>query len=211
MKTDADRVRFAVRFAYGKNPMALSDRALSKLQNELAAFLGFTGVQSNVDSLGRFGVHVTVLRAPWPWEYPKLQLHQLQEDTQQLLESTIEGRGFNPTTISDGKDGQPLRADVVIFGDERVLRIAGSVRAGFLLTLLYLMQGPAEVPVLKCPVCGRVFVRVRRQKYCRRECANKANWEGRSEEDKQRYRKTEYAKHGWELGAHSKKKQKGGN
>ena len=42
MKTDADRVRFAVRFVSGKSPMAVSDRAVAKLQDELAVFLGYT-------------------------------------------------------------------------------------------------------------------------------------------------------------------------
>ena len=201
MKTDADRVRFAVRFA-SENVMALGAPALNKLQRELAAFLGTTRKGARLP--GGFGVQVVNARPPYPWDYSKVEMFSLQQDASALLENAIDGHGLHPTTISDD---QELIADVVTGAKgKRTLRIGGSVRAGFLLTLAFLLAGTGAPTVLKCPECGRPFVRVRRQKYCRDACTDRATWRNYPTEKKRRARQRQYDKNGWTLGARSERK-----
>jgi hypothetical protein len=197
MKNDVDRVRFAVRFA-SESALPLRAPALNKLLRELAAFLGLT--RKGVDPPGGFGVQIINVRPPYPWEYSRVQLFQLQRDARELLESAVEGRGRRSTTISDKQD---LIADVVGRPGERTLRIGGSVRASFLLTLALLLAGKTAVPVLKCPEpkCGRLFVRMRRQKYCCRSCTNRAVWQAYPEKKKAEARRKQYEKYGWCLDA----------
>lgn len=202
MKTDADRVRFAVRFA--SEPLPQSARGLDKLRRELAAFLGMTRRGGDKEP-GGFGVEVNAVRPPHPWDYTLAQLFMLQEDARQMIEAAVDGRGGHSTVISDD---QEIIADVVGLPTTRTLRIGGSVRAGFLLTLAFLLAGTGAPPVLKCPECGRLFVRVRRQKYCRDECTDRATWRNYPKEKKQRARQRQYDKYNWTLGARSKEKGK---
>lgn len=220
MTTDADRVRFAVRFANEKNVMTLSGAALSRCREELAAFLGMT--RTGAAAPGGFGVQVVNVRPPYPWDYPKGQLVELQEDVRRFLENEVLGdveHPFlknavlkdvrHPTTISDDSDDQPLVADVVTVGGKRRGRIGGSVRAAFLLTLWFLRVAGTGVPaVLKCPECGRLFVRVRRQKYCRDACTDKATWRNYPQKKKLAARKKYYESQGWILGTRSERKHR---
>ena len=205
MKKDIDRVRFAVRFANGETPHRMSDREFAKLRDDIAAFLGFTGQQCELPEGA--GVDPLVLCQPWPWDYTKREMHDLQSDSRQLLASAVEGTGGTLTTITNGHDGHPLRVNMVGPADARRLRIGGSVRAAFLFTLLLLMQGPAGVLVLPCPECGRLFVRRGRQKYCQAACTSRANWREYPDEKKRQHRERQYAKHGWEVGVRAKKQR----
>jgi len=201
MKSDADRVRFAVRFA-SEHVLSLRTPALNKLRGDVAAFLGLT--RKGSARPGRFDVQVSVLRAPYPRDATKVMLFRLQRDARNMLEQAVEGRGFKPTIISDG---QNLVLDVVGGSSgPRTLRIGGSMHAAFLLTLAYLLAGKHGVPVLKCPECGRLFVRVRRQKYCQDACTDKATWRNYPEEKKRLAREKQYEKQGWRLGARSGRK-----
>ena len=58
--------------------------------------------------------------------------------------------------------------------------------------------------VRKCPECGRFFLRVRRQLYCRDACTDKATWRNYPKAKKRRARQRQYAKQGWKLGARSR-------
>ncbi len=62
--------------------------------------------------------------------------------------------------------------------------------------------------LLACPVCSNPFLAFGRRKHCSRECTNRAVWQNYPEKKKQRARKRQYAKHGWTLGARSKRKAK---
>lgn len=200
MKTDADRVRFAVRFASG-NVSGLRPRALNTLRTELAAFLGTT--KKGADAPGGFGIRIVNVRPPYPWEYTKAQLFELQEDTRRLLEDTVDGRGLGSTTISDD---QALVVGVATVSGKQRGSVGGSVRASFLLTLWLLLLGKNLPPVKKCPECGQLFVRVRRQKYCRDACTDKATWRNYPKEKKRQARQRQYDRHGWTLGKRSGRK-----
>ena len=182
--------------------MAATEATIRKFTRELGEFLGFTGRAAT----GRFDVDAAITREPYPWDYSRRELHNLHEEALTLLEGAVRGDGL-PGGVSIGEDGG-IRMDVVGPADERVLRFGGTTRSCFVLTLGYLLKQPAGKRVVMCPECGRIFVRVRRQIYCRRGCANKATWRKYPEASKLKAREKEYAKQGWELGGRSRKKAK---
>jgi hypothetical protein len=71
--------------------------------------------------------------------------------------------------------------------DDKGLLIDGDLRNLFLVTLAFLLnQDIAHVQ--RCPECGRVFYRVRKQRYCSRRCTNRTNM--------RKWRKTEKGRNG---------------
>lgn len=216
-----------VRFVL-KPVLQMSKRATMVLQSELEAFLGF-GVTGPL-RLGRprtdgsatrapfppdyasgdlaasakpepAGTEVVVSGEPYPWDLSPVDLFRLQRDARDLINQAIGGRGYQSTTISDK---QELIVDVIGGPGTRTLRVGGSVRASFLLKLAILMLTDAGRRVSQCPECGSFFVRVRRQKYCKRKCTDRATWRNYPKEKKERARQKEYDKHGWTLGARKK-------
>ena len=201
IKTDVDRISFAVRFA-DMNVMAARDPELRTLRQKLEEFLGFTGRAA----AGSFDVHASVTRQPYPWKYTQRDLHELQRETLQLLKGAVERGGLHGGIEIGDEDG--IVVDVVGPPGERVLRFGGSTRSCFILTLAYLLKSSAGERVVKCPECGRIFVRVRRQKYCTPKCTDKATWRNYPEDKKRQSRKKYYDSQGWTLGARSAKKGK---
>jgi hypothetical protein len=199
IKTDSDRIAFAVRFA--SEPVLDSKTFVKRLRRDLTMFLGMER-RSGKKEPGGFGIEVNALRAPHPWEFTVSQLRELQEDARHMIDHAVDGRGLAPTTISDEQD---VIVDVVGQPGNRTLRIGGSVRAGFLLTLALLLAGVTDAPsVLKCPECGRLFLRSGRQKYCQDECTDRALWKNYPVEKKLKARKKVYEANNWKLGARSK-------
>ena len=224
MRTDEDWLAWVLHFVNIESPiMRLSKTGLEALRHDLAAFLGFA--DEHDEPLSTSGIYATVLKAPWPWEYTKRQLDNLQRDSRQMIEDTVcereitaqvDGRelrvtvkgGLNPTELSTEEAGERILIDVVGPPERRIVRIGGPVRVAFLHRLALLLAGEAGAKVLSCPVCGTLFRRVRRQKYCSRKCTNKASWGAVTEEKKLEYRDKRYKENGWTQGARSKKGEK---
>jgi hypothetical protein len=203
MTTDADRVRFAVEFV-SHSALQMNARDLDKLRRGLPEFLGLT--QRGIEPPGGFGVDVSVVRAPYPKDIGKVALFDLQRDAYAMISAAVDGKGFAPTTISDS---QELSVDVVGGSDgPRTGRIGGSLRAGFLLTLWFLLISEAGAPVMRCPECKSIFVRVRRQKYCKAQCTDRATWRNYPAEKKRNRpsRVAAYKENGWTVGARSERK-----
>ena len=201
MRTDPDRVRFAVDFVT-QDVLSMRGPALNKLRQDVAAFLGLT--RKGRIPPGALVAQVSVVRPPYPRTASKSMLFRLQRDARAMLEQAVEGKGLSPTTISDGQD---LLVDVVGgTTGPRSLRIGGSMRAGFLLTLALLLSGKAGASVRKCLECKRLFIRVRRQMYCQSKCTDAATWRNYPEEKKWLARRKQYEKQGWTLGARSGRK-----
>ena len=196
IKTDADRLAFALRFATAPLPRSKSE--LELICRNVTAFLGMsrgTGDQRP----GGFGIAVKVVGSPQPWEYTIPLLRELQQEARHLIEQTVDGHGIAPTILSDS---QELIVDVVGQADDRTLRIGGSVKSGFLLTLALLLAGMTDAPpLLKCPECGTLFIRKRRQKYCDSKCTNRATWRNYPDELKLKARQKLYDDNNWTLGA----------
>ena len=198
IKTDVDRISFAVRFA-DMNVMAAKEATLRKLRRELGEFLGFTQRAAT----GRFDVHAAITRAPYPRGYSRRELHELRKAALEILTGAVEGKGFTGGVSIDG-----VVVDVVGPADERVLRFSGTTLSCFVLTLAFLLKGRAGERVAKCPECRRIFVRVRRQLYCTPKCTDRATWRNYPEDKKRRARKKYYDSQGWTLGTRSAKKGK---
>lgn len=58
--------------------------------------------------------------------------------------------------------------------------------------------------VRKCPECGRLFLRIRRQLYCSDRCTDRATWRNYPESKKRRSRQPLYDLNGWKMGARKK-------
>ena len=205
MQSDADRLRFAVRFA---TESVQTPRALSGVRRELASFLGVT--RQGTDPPGGFGIRVVALGGGDPCqEIPKNELLRLQREARWFLQGAVESHGGEPVSTRQ-VSLRKLSVDVV--GDQtgrRIPRVGGAVRTVFFLTLILLLAGGDGRSVLRCPECSTIFCRVRRQKYCSSKCADRAGWRRYPAEKKIASRKKQYKKHGWRLGARGGKAQPG--
>ena len=197
MQSDADRLRFAVRFA---TESLRTQRALSRVRRELADFLGVT--RQGTEPPGGFGIRVVALGGSNPCqEIPKNEVLQLQREARWFLQGAVESHGGEPVS-SRPVSLRHVSVDVV--GDQtgrRIPRVGGAVRTVFFLALILLLAGGQGRSVLRCPECGTIFYRVRRQKYCNPTCTDRAGWRRYPEEKKIAARQKEYDKHTWRLGA----------
>jgi len=121
---------------------------------------------------------IGAVKAPSAHRYPSKQLAALQAAARGMLNQAADGRG--PATLL-GEDG-----DLAVYVDPpryqrsrlralrdvrtRRLRVIGSVRACFLLTLALLLTGKNGPRVHRCPGvdCGNVFVG--RGMFCSKRC-----------------------------------------
>jgi hypothetical protein len=73
----------------------------------------------------------------------------------------------------------PVTTQWMVFGESEslppVLVTTGAARDVFLMKLFFLMLQHGCANIKSCPECGRLFWRVRRQKYCSRTCVNRVN------------------------------------
>ena len=69
----------------------------------------------------------------------------------------------------------PITANVAVVQDERKLRITGSSRDTAILRIVLLLASAEAPPIGMCPEDKKLFVRVRRQQYCSRQCVNRVN------------------------------------
>lgn len=207
MKTDTDRMRWAVTFAE-TNVLALTERDLRRVRRELAAFLAGHAEDFPVT------VHVVFLvtvhdgpRVAGP--LPSIatlsgpELHRLREETYGLLRAAAIGRGSATAEV-----GQ-LQVDVVRpRGKPREMRIGGAVHDAYIMSLALLLATDVGRNVARCPECGAIFVKVRRQLYCAAKCTDRATWRNYPAAKKRRARERQYAKHGWTVGARTDAKEK---
>jgi hypothetical protein len=186
---------------------------LTRLRAGVAAFLGLT--PNGAPAPGGLGIQVVPVSrvrekgspAPFPVDLAVPQLQELQADARAFLEGAADGTGARLATVMS--DEQETVADVVMVGSTRRLRIGGSLRAGFLWTLAFVVAGPAGRRLRACPQCGTLFVRTRRQIRCSDRCTDQANWASYSDEAKRQWpsRKKAYEENGWTLGARTSAKK----
>lgn len=106
--------------------------------------------------------------------------------------------------------GQPVRfvlrgarAETII--DESGLSFRGELNQTFPITVAWLLfHSQAGQRVRKCPECGTLFIRVRRQLCCSASCTNKAQWKKYPLAKKLAARRKYYDEMGWTMGARSK-------
>ena len=106
-------------------------------------------------------------------------IRDLQTTTLQLLEYLADRKtiGVYPAHIP-----LPSIQKTVIYvaggtGGGVFFDVRGTLPDLFLDALMNDLAQPGSLmPVLRCPECGRLFYRNRKQKYCDRPCVAKANW-----------------------------------
>jgi hypothetical protein len=217
VRTDADRLRWAVRFI-ATDVGALKGPALARLRRELDRLLGADARDVS------FSVHVNVTRKPFPADFTAREFLDLQDAVRDLLEGAAgsENASTKVVLLGLGDDQRRWRfrefsgahgavsldnilVDVVHDRrGTRTLRIGGSAKDGVLLSLAFLLATEAGKRVVRCPECGRIFMRVRRQIYCTARCTDRATWRAYPEHKKRRARKKLYDQHGWKYGARTK-------
>ena len=189
------QVQFAVDFAerdLGRSPQS----EWPSLGRELMQFSRGQAMGAPRPGPGRF-----------PKRYPKKMLLKLQGEVRQLFRWSESGNvaalSVRPAVTVTYEFGQP--------GGKRppVLYMTGSIRDVFMTVLVHALRDAGTDVVGRC-VCGRLFARMRRQKYCTStECAerrNKTYWAAYIRSPKGvAARKRQYAKGGnWTFGARRK-------
>ena len=198
-------LRFAVKFV-GHDLDRFRPGDLSNWNDELWAFLGWeAGVNRNPPTS-----EPIVLPSPLEDPYPLAKMKVLQIETRLILSGLIdtrEGRRAKPWLFT------PLgRVEIAVRSsresrDRSVQYVRGSKRDMFLHRLFFLLGQEPNSSIQRCPECSSIFYRVRRQKYCKRECTTRAFWRSYPAEAKERARRKRYAKQGWTYGARKGKRK----
>jgi hypothetical protein len=112
-------------------------------------------------------------------------IRTLQEDVNQLLHFSLAIQAHDDAS-QRGEEAEPpedtppeIHFMPLLFWpkgatQDAVLFAHGDVRDLFLLRLVFLLQKDAS-HIRRCPECGVIFYRVRKQAYCSRRCTNRAN------------------------------------
>ena len=145
-------------------------------------------------------------RGRLPKRYPKKMLLELQGEVRRVLQRMLSVPARERSTTS----ASVRFVATVTYGIQRdrgrlVLKMTGPLRDLFMTVLVHALRDVGPEVVKRC-VCGRYFVKMRRQKYCRDpECAErrtKTYWAAYVNSDKGvAARKRQYAKAGgWTFG-----------
>lgn len=172
MSTTEDRLRFAIRFCQediGK--MRAGDQI--NLREELSFFMYGAPMSATVATpagvIAFDGADISQL--------PNEEMSKLQAEVYEVLNSAASwGKQSNPRSLVKLNAPLPrhhISVDLELRGD--LIGVHGSSR-DCLLFILYrlLVQEPRMVQRISlCPGCGRIFYRIKRQKYCSQRCSNR--------------------------------------
>lgn len=191
------RLKFAIRLAAAADVVRAHPRDVAALWRGQRAFMGLTPRKAGSIGIGLHGPPSWVADQRERWRAGDVaQLATIQQAARDLLkEHAATGR---VQVTAEGRitiDGP----DVEIF--------SGAPLDTFRLRLAWLLihTEPGR-RIRKCPECGRFFIRIRRQLYCRDSCTDAANWRDYSEEKKLAARRKQYERNGWTVGARSKRR-----
>lgn len=168
----AERIGFAVRFSR-LNLQAMNAHDLKKLRDEaFGRFLGLGPHGGTLQEQGGIVVFPNELSAPGAilvWD--RGDYKGLQADVRSLLREVIAAKG-QPGYVKYVS----LRAQwgIVDFKGTPVPCVSGPARDLFLVRLFFLLVREGIDRLRKCPECGNIFYRVRRQIRCSSACTNRA-------------------------------------
>jgi endogenous inhibitor of DNA gyrase (YacG/DUF329 family) len=178
-----ERIGLAVKFAQ-RDLSELTETDLQQLRGDLNEIIGsgtkfvFTGNASLSPQLG----------SPSPSQFTAEDFRSLQREIRGILGNFTQA-GSGNLAVTEIKAGYTIvNADFAGFPDRSFVQVRGSGRDLALLALLTLLSLASVPYVLRCPECGTIFVRVRRQKYCSRRCASNANFRAWSATNRERVR-----------------------
>jgi len=178
MHIASDKLQFAVRFVQ-MDLDRLRPGDWLNLREDLETF-GYGTRAAETSPWGRalsdtVRIRSNNLMGPAFNEMTPKEIHELQAEVraffdgylprnQELREKTLLGEGDFTT--------QRIRW---AFERRGLLTISGSVRDAVLLTLGLVLWALPPAPVLRCPECGALFYRVRKQQYCSRACVQRVS------------------------------------
>ena len=102
-------------------------------------------------------------------------IRAMQEAARDVLKLVVTARQ-RPDLFRGPRRTIQIRYDLVpLFKSRSLLFVSGRAREVFVFMLhLVLSQQPSD-KLKTCPQCDKIFLRVRRQRYCSRQCTNRAN------------------------------------
>jgi len=159
MKTADDRLQFALAFAELELD-TLREGDWLNLRDDMRTFAWLGEGEQTLEDLG--GVITFPVDRPLPQDLTKDNIRALQREAKNCF--------FSIATFQ-----RPLRFHYLRDGsrDGGVLAYMGNAPDMFLIRLVHLL-GTAD-RIRTCPECNKLFLKIRKQKYCSRTCVNKAN------------------------------------
>jgi uncharacterized C2H2 Zn-finger protein len=144
------------------------------LRDDLADFLGI-GPRSH-EGLYMGGRQIaSPTTPPFPKDMTEDALRALQAELIALLGALVGGRDTTQSVFPTFEIGATRYALVGSPNTGPLVSVTGATRDIVLLTAIQLLVREDTAKVARCPECGRIFHRIRRQRYCERACVNKAN------------------------------------
>jgi uncharacterized C2H2 Zn-finger protein len=173
MKSGNERIAFLLKFA------ALDLRQMRagdwlNLRDDLADFLGI-GPRSH-EGIYLAGRQIaTPGIPPLPKDMSEDALRALQAELIALLGALVGGRDKTQSIFPTFEIGATRYGLVGSPNTGPLVSVTGATRDIVLLTAIQLLIREDTGKVARCPECGKIFHRIRRQRYCERTCVNKAN------------------------------------
>jgi hypothetical protein len=186
MQTPTDRLDFAIAFADLKLDELRPGDWLN-LRDDLREFTGVgkLGVDTSLAAVAPGGVMAQLHPGePSARDLLEPQIVALQSEFRQLLGALADGMRRAPATPGAASVSVTVYSPVEIkarysavgLGQAALITATGSARDISLLRLIHLLaQGENANRVRRCPDCGRLFFRKRRQLYCSKKCVNRVN------------------------------------
>jgi hypothetical protein len=177
MQTAEERVRFAIQFIQLDFDRLRAGDWLN-LREDLKSFLFPEGLFSGFQ----------IFPEDMPEEHSVDAIQVLRHDVRELLEAVVMC-GEDRTNGEDEDEPVPrlafpspqlsVRPGFLLFPEQRpehlILIWNGPFRDAFLMQLIMsVTQLPLDT-LRRCPECGTIFYRVRKQQYCSRPCVHRAN------------------------------------
>ena len=174
-----ERIQWALDFANADLTMA-SERDWVRLRSDAREFVNASGEHS--PGLTETG-GIIFMPIPKGDAFTAASIKKLQEEVVRLFSAFGFRQELAKTHSAMGRG-----TDRVVAGGQWHLYVMGGERddfalqltdtdwtQAFLLILMNLLCDKDTARVRKCPICGTMFARVRRQEYCSRRCANIAS------------------------------------
>ena len=175
---DLESLQFIVRFSEMKLD-ELDARGWLNLRNEIAVFGldTFQRIDQKLSGPGGFD-----RRTRLPHEETKAAIESVQKDVHKVMYALVEVRELfqgkqQEITLPPIKLSPDCSFHLSPFTspDHNILHMLGPERDVFLFSLLSMLPNLPRDILQRCPECPKIFVRVRKQRYCSRQCVNRVN------------------------------------
>lgn len=182
MKSARDRIEWLVAFA-GKDLATMRAGDWLNLRDDVGAFLGTTSGGATLADLGGLPI-IMPIAPPAPKDLSDVALRELQSEIRTLLDGLVGPLRQHPrqhaVTWTGLMAGVKVETSYTLLGHHSLgalLTASGRPRDMVLLRAIMLLTREDTQRLGRCPEpeCGKLFFRVRRQKYCGRACVNRAN------------------------------------